>query len=128
MKKVRFVALLLLPFLFMNSITAQPTPPQEPPPGLHLLIQSELSHLEGSDLPITLRIDNATPRDTLKRIEKAVGFTIEVEGELPREPRLTVSFDDTPASEVLEWFAKRVDVVYRAERETKLVVLVKSST
>ncbi len=125
MKKALFGASLLLPFFLVGSAMAQPTQPQEPRTRALLLVQSELSHLEGADLPITLRIDNASPRNTLSRIEKAVRFTIEVEGELPRGPGLTVSFDDTPAKEVLVWFAERVGVVYRAERATKLVVLVK---
>ena len=118
-------ALLLLIILLPNSAMAQATQPQDRRADSLLLIQSELSHLEGSDLPISLHVDKASPRDTLSRIEKEVRFSIEVAGELPRRPLLTASFDDTPVEEVLKWFAKNTDVVYKAERATKLIVIVR---
>jgi len=125
MKKVLLGTLLSLPLLFVDSINAQPEQQQFPPPDVFLLIQSELSHLEGCDLRVNVRFNQSSPRDALERIRQVARFSIEVEGELSPTPQLTASFNDTPVKEVLMWFAREVAVVYRAARGTKLIVLVK---
>ncbi len=114
--------------LFIASVAIAQSEQQAGPPGdVLLLIQSELSHLDGAEQRINLQVEDASPSYTLDQIEKAARFTIEVEGKLPRTPKLTVSFQETPAREVLIWFAKEVDVLYRAERGGKLVVLARST-
>lgn len=111
-----------LPLVIANLAIAQTAQQPDPTGDGLLLIQSELSHLEGGDQRINLQVKDASPSYTLDQIEKAVRFTIEVKGKLPRMPKLTGVFKETPAMEVLRWFAKEVDVVYWAERRGKLLV------
>ena len=122
MRRESLGILVSLPLFIASIAIAQPEQQADPPGGVLLLIQSELSHLDGAERRINLQVEDASPSYTLDQIEKAARFTIKVEGKLPRTPKLTVSFQRTPAREVLIWFAKEVDVLYRAERGGKLVV------
>ena len=127
MSKQQNVALVFL-LLMLSSLALAQAPQQPELPGdVQLLIQSELSHLESADRRIDLRVKKASPESTLRAISKVAGFAIEIEGKLPRTPKLTVSFEDTATRDVLTWFAKQVDVVYRADRGGKLVVFAKSA-
>ncbi len=122
MRRESLGAFVSLPLLIASVAIAQPVQQADPPGGVLLLIQSELSHLDGAEHRINLQVKDASPSYTLDQIEKSVRFTIEVKGTLPRTPKLTGVFKETPAREVLRWFAKEVDVVYRAERGGKLMV------
>ncbi len=122
MKRKSFGAFVSLPLVIASVAIAQPLQQPDPAGDVRLLIQSELSHLEGAEQRINLKVKDASPSYTLDQIDKAARFTIEVEGKLPRTPKLTGVFKETPAMEVLGWFAKEVDIVYRAERGGKLVV------
>lgn len=118
----RMTSAIVMPLLFVLAAAQATQPPEDPPARRNLLIQSELTLLSEAGERITLRVTDASPEHTLKQVRKAVKFEIDVEGELPRTPKLTASFEDTPAKEVLTWFAKEVDVVYRAEEGRRLVV------
>jgi hypothetical protein len=122
MSTLQNVALVFLLVLFPGLAPAQAPQSPELPGDVQLLIQSELSHLESADRRIDLRVKEASPESTLRAIAKVAGFVIEVEGKLPRTPKLTASFKDTATRDVLTWFAKQVDVAYRADRGGKLVV------
>lgn len=102
--------------LAVNAAAQSPAEPDR------LLIQSELAHLEGSDRRIQVEIKNATPEAALRRIRKAARLVIQVEGELPKTPVLTGTFEDATLEEVLKWFAERVDVVYRVDGKDRLRV------
>ena len=103
---------------------AQIEPPELPPTHM-LLVQSELDYLAGVDRPLTVEWNDALPQVVLTRIGKLAGVTVEVEGKLPSEPRLTGSFESRSVKEVLTWFAGKVPVVYKVKRSDTLIVVVR---
>ena len=88
-----------------------------------LLVQSELDYLEVATLKISVDFDKVAPKKALAQIGARAGLSIEVHGTLPKEPRLTRSFEDATVKEVLTWYAGAIPVVYKAEGPNKLTVL-----
>ncbi len=73
---------------------------------------------------ISIDVKDAYPDDVLKKIGKKAQLVVEVKGDLPKTPTLTVTFRDATVKEVLKWFAEKVDVVYTVvDRGEKLLVL-----
>jgi hypothetical protein len=96
----------------------------EPPGDVMLLVQPEIDFLPGAGTPITLELEKDKPLRALREIGRMSGLSIEVRGSLPATPRLTASFRDTPARDVLAWFAQQLPVRFRAEPPHKLWVLI----
>ena len=114
------VALLLI---LSFDAAAQTSGDPYPPGDVFLLVQSELDYLKAGDRRISIDIKESSPRDALQQIRKKAQFVVEVKGDLPKTPTLTVTFRDATVKEVLKWFAEKVDVVYSVDRGGKLLVL-----
>lgn len=104
--------------------SAEPPCDVETPGGELALVKSELEYLPAVERRITLRVEEAEPASVLAKIAKLSGLTIRVHGSLPRRPLLSVDHRDTSAKVVLEWFASKVPLSFRAEPPKTLWVLV----
>ncbi len=113
------ICMLAVAVLLILSLDAAAYPQDD---GL-LLVQSELDYLKVGDRRISIDIKESSPRDALKQIRKKAQFVVEVKGDLPKTPTLTVTFRDATVKEVLKWFAEKVGVVYSVDRGGKLLVL-----
>ncbi len=111
--------LLILSFDAAGQTSGDPYPPGD----VFLLVQSELDYLKGGDRRISIDIKESSPRDALQQIRKKAQRVVEVKGDLPKTPTLTVTFRDATVKEVLKWFAEKVGVVYSVDRGEKLLVL-----
>ena len=118
---ILLTAIALLP---LSAATAQPTEPPEPPRGVMLLVQSELDYLEVADRRVSFDFRGESPATVLGRLRKEVPLAIAIAGPLPAEHGLTATFRRATVKEVLEWFARQLDVCYRAEGPDRLLVLV----
>lgn len=114
-------AIALLP---LSAATAQPTGPPDPPREVMLLIQSELDYLEVAARRVSIDFVEEPPARVLDRLGKTVPLNIAVVGRLPAERRLTATFRHATVRQVLEWFARQLDVYYSAEGPDELRVLV----
>ncbi len=115
------VAAALLLILSFDA-AAQTSGDPYPPGDVFLLVQSELDYLKAGDRRISIDIKASSPRDALQQIRKKAQLVVEVKGDLPKTPTLTVTFRDATVKEVLKWFAKKVGVLYRVDPGDKLVV------
>ncbi len=113
------ICMLAVALLLILSLDAAAYPPDD---GL-LLVQSELDYLKVGDRRISIDIKESSPRDALQQIRKKAQLAVEVKGDLPKTPTLTVTFRDATVKEVLKWFAEKVGVVYSVDRGEKLLVL-----
>ncbi len=111
--------LLILSFDAAGQTSGDPYPPGD----VFLLVQSELDYLTAGDRRISIDIKASSPRDALQQIRKKAQLVVEVKGDLPKTPTLTVTFRDATVKEVLKWFAEKVGVVYSVDRGEKLLVL-----
>ena len=122
------LALLLL--LLAGPVEPAPLPIEpagggEPPGDVTLLVQSELDYLPAAKRKVTLELERAKPAAALDKIRKAAaGLRIEVRGALPKTPALSGTFRETEVRKVLEWFAERVPVAFKAEPPSTLWVIV----
>jgi len=105
-----------------STVVAQSDNTSDFPSRLMLLIQSELDYLEVATLKISVDFDKVEPKKALAQIGARAGLSIEVHGTLPKEPRLTRSFEDATVKEVLTWYAGAIPVAYKAEGPNKLTV------
>ncbi len=105
-----------------STVVAQSDNTSDFPSRLMLLIQSELDYLEVATLKISVDFDKVAPKKALTQIGARAGLSIVVHGTLPKEPRLTRSFEDATVKEVLTWYAGAIPVAYKAEGPNKLTV------
>ena len=124
MATMRLSALLVVFALFPASpAISQPAGPSERRDGFMLLVQSELGHLEAAEHRVSIDFREASPAGVLGQLGKKVRLSIEIHGRLPEERGLTATFRHATVREILEWFAREMDVYYKVERPDKLVVL-----
>ncbi len=122
--KQRICMLAVALFLILSfDATVQTSGDPYPPGDVFLLVQSELDYLKAGDRRISIDIKESSPRDALQQIRKKAQLVVEVKGDLPKTPTLTVTFRDATVKEVLKWFAEKVGVVYSVDRGGKLLVL-----
>ena len=100
--------LLILSFDAAGQTSDDPYPQDD----VFLLVQSELNYLKAGDRRIDIDIKESSPEDALQQIRKKAQLVVEVKGDLPKTPTLTVTFRDATVKEVLKWFAEKVAVVY----------------
>ena len=113
----------VLALLPASSAIPQSTGPTEPRDGFMLLVQSELEHLEVAAHRISIDFRDEAPASVLDRLARKAKLSIEIQRGLPEARRLTATFRHATVREILEWFAREVEVDYRAERPDKLLVL-----
>jgi hypothetical protein len=109
----------------VSAAAAQSDDPLERPPGLLLLVQSELDALSAASKRISVEFEEASPAQVLKEVGKKARILLEVRGDLPEEPKLSAIFSDETVKEILTWYARETSVVYRAESPDKLIVVVR---
>lgn len=95
----------------------------QPPDGGLVLVQSEIDYLEAATRRIDVEFENLRPRAAAERIGKVAGLAVDFRGPLPAEPRLSASFEDATVKSVLEWFASKVPVTFKAEKKDRLLVV-----
>ena len=121
------MCMLAVALLLILSLDAAAQTPGEPDPrgdDGFLLVQSELNYLTAGDRRISIDIKESSPKDALQQIRKKAQLNVEVKGDLPKTPTLTVSFRDATVKEVLKWFAEKAGVVFAVvDRGEKLLVL-----
>ncbi len=119
------ICMLAVALLLILSFDAAAQTSSDPYPSgdVFLLVQSELDYLKARDRRISIDIKESSPRDALQQIRKKAQLVVEVKGDLPKTPTLTVTFRDATGKEVLKWFAEKVGVLYSVDRGEKLLVL-----
>ena len=95
------------------------------PPGRHwVLVQSEFDYLPATPHRITLHARQMTPQAFVDALARESGLAIELQGELPKAPLLSVSFRAVDRKEAFQWLAQRLPVAFMAKPPNTLLIFV----
>ena len=98
--------------------------PSGPPGRRWVLVQSEFDYLPATQHRITLHARQMTPQAFVDALEKESGLTIELQGDLPSAPLLSVSFRAVDRKEAFQWLAERLPIAFLAKPPNTLVIFV----